>query len=81
MLVFGQGVLGVGEAEFEGRDEKEEGENFYFGHTQYFGIVHVEKEQGPDLGVDVLEDESEAFLRYHRRTTAGVKFDQGAGSK
>ena len=63
LLSWGEVVGGVGEAEFHGGDEEEEGEDVDFGHAFcFFGEVDVEEEQGPDLGVDVLEDESEAFL-------------------
>ena len=53
---------GVGEAELEGGDEEEEGEDSDFGHFKDFGIVDVEEEEGPDLGVEVLKDEGEALF-------------------
>ena len=63
LLVGGKVDGGVGEAEFHGRDKKEEREDVDFGHSfGFLGQINVEEEEGPDLGVDILEDEGEAFF-------------------
>jgi len=63
LLVGGKVGGGVGEAEFHRRDKEEEREDVNFRHSSGFlGQVNIEEEQGPDLGVDILEDEGEAFF-------------------
>lgn len=80
LLVGGKVGGRVGEAEFHGRDKKEEREDVDFGHSfGSLGQVNVEEEEGPDLGVDILEDKGEAFFCDFRRvapTCGAGKLDE-----